>query len=118
MSPLLSVDEALERILDGAEPSAVEFAAVEAAHRRTLAEPLAALLTLPPFDASAMDGYAVRAADVMRLPASLTMIGESAAGHPFDGSVGPAQKVRIFTGDSMPARADAVVIQENAGQEK
>jgi molybdopterin molybdotransferase len=65
-----------------------------------------------------MDGYAVRAADVMRLPASLTMIGESAAGHPFDGSVGPGQTVRIFTGASMPAGADAVVIQENAGQEK
>ena len=63
-----------------------EAVAIEAAHGRTLAEPLAALLTQPPFDASAMDGYAVRAADVARLPATLALIGEAAAGHPFAGS--------------------------------
>ena len=71
MPPPLSVDEALARILDGVAPTPAEAVAIEAAHRRTLAEPLAALITQPPFDASAMDGYAVRAADVARLPATL-----------------------------------------------
>jgi molybdopterin molybdotransferase len=87
--------------------------AIEAAHRRTLAEPLAALITQPPFDASAMDGYALRGADVARLPATLDVIGEAAAGHPFAGAVGAGQAVRIFTGAPLPAGADAVIIQEN-----
>src|SRR5688572_4260377 len=109
----LSVEEALARILDAVAPMPPELVAIEAAHRRTLAEPLAALLTQPPFDASAMDGYAVRAADVARLPATLTVIGEAAAGHPFSGSVGGGQAVRIFTGAPLPAGTDAVVIQED-----
>ena len=113
MSPPLSVDEALERILDGVEPTAVEIAPVEAAHRRTLAAPLAALLTQPPFDASAMDGYAVRAGDVARLPATLAVIGTAAAGHPFAGAIASGQAVRIFTGAPLPVGADAIVIQEN-----
>ena len=111
--PALSVDEALDRILDGVAPTPAEPVAIEAAHRRTLAEPLAALLTQPPFDASAMDGYAVRAADVAKLPATLAVIGEAAAGHPFSGSVAAGQAVRIFTGAPLPAGADAIVIQEN-----
>ncbi len=113
----LSVEEALQRILEGVEPTLAEAVAIEAAHRRTLAEPLAALLTQPPFDASAMDGYAVRAADVARLPSTLEVIGQAAAGHPFAGSIGPGQAVRIFTGAPLPAGADAVVIQENTVQE-
>jgi molybdopterin molybdotransferase len=112
--PALSVDEALGRILDGVEPTPSESVAIEAAHRRTLAEPLAALLTQPPFDASAMDGYAVRAADVAKLPATLAVIGQAAAGHPFCSSVAPGEAVRIFTGAPLPAGADAIVIQENA----
>src|SRR5262245_27981516 len=110
---LLSVEAALERILEGVAPTPVERAAIAAAHGRTLAEPLPALLTQPPFDASAMDGYAVRAADVARLPATLAVIGTAAAGHPFAGGVGAGQAVRIFTGAPLPAGADAVVIQEN-----
>ncbi|MBO0740523.1 MAG: molybdopterin molybdotransferase MoeA [Hyphomicrobiaceae bacterium] len=113
MSSPLSVDEALGRILDGVAPTAVEFASVETAHRRTLAQPLAALLTQPPFDASAMDGYAVRAGDVDRLPATLAVIGTAAAGHPFAGTLAAGQAVRIFTGAPLPAGADAIVIQEN-----
>ena len=61
-----------------------------------------------------MDGYAVRAADVARLPATLAVIGEAAAGHPFSGAVGAGQAVRIFTGAPVPEGADAIVIQENA----
>jgi molybdopterin molybdotransferase len=114
MPPPLTVDEALARILEGVAPTRPERVAVEAAHRRTLAEPLAALNTQPPFDASAMDGYAVRAADVASLPATLSVIGEAAAGHPYGGSpVGTDQAVRVFTGAPMPDGTDAVVIQEN-----
>jgi molybdopterin molybdotransferase len=80
---------------------------------RVLAADLAAKLTQPPFPASAMDGYAVRAVDVQNLPATLIMIGEAAAGHPFGGSVGGGEAVRIFTGAPVPAGADLIVIQEN-----
>src|SRR5882757_6490921 len=118
MPPPLSVDEALARILSGVARTPAESVAIEAAHRRTLAEPLAAVLTQPPFDASAMDGYAVRASDVGRLPATLELIGEAAAGHPFGGTVAAGQAVRIFTGAPLPAGADAVVIQEDATQDK
>ena len=114
---LLSVEEALQRILDGVEPTPAESVPIAAAAGRTLAAPLAARLTQPPFDASAMDGYAVRHADVRTLPATLTEIGQAAAGHPFAGSVGPGQAVRIFTGAPVPAGADAVVIQENVARD-
>jgi molybdopterin molybdotransferase len=118
MASALTVEQALQRILADVTPTPAEMIDLEAAHRRTLAEPLAALLTQPPFDASAMDGYAVRASDVTRLPATLSVIGEAAAGHPFDGSVGPGQAVRIFTGAALPRGADAVVIQENTISER
>src|SRR5215469_11632665 len=84
------------------------------AHGRVLAEDLSALRTQPPTDVSAMDGYAVRAVDVANAPASLALIGEVAAGRPFDGTVGAGEAARIFTGGVMPAGADAVVIQEHA----
>ena len=113
----LSVEDALARILDAVAPTQPELVAIEAAHRRTLAEPLAALLTQPPFDASAMDGYAVRAADVATLPATLAVIGEAAAGHPFCGSVDAGQTVRIFTCAPLPAGTDAVVIQEDTARD-
>jgi molybdopterin molybdotransferase len=113
MAPPLSVEDALARILDGVAPLGAETVAIEAARGRTLAAPLAARLTQPPFDASAMDGYAVRAADVAKLPATLTVIGQAAAGHPFAGTVAPGHAARIFTGAPLPAGADAIVIQEN-----
>lgn len=114
MSTPLSVDAALAHILAGVVPSPSETIAIEAARGRILAANLAATLTQPPFDASAMDGYAVRAADVTSLPATLTVIGEAAAGHPFGGRVNPGEAVRIFTGAPVPDGADAIVIQENA----
>ncbi len=113
MAAPLTVEDALARIVEDVAPSPAETVAIEAAHRRTLAAPLAALLTQPPFDASAMDGYAVRAADVATLPATLAVIGQAAAGHPFAGTLAAKQAVRIFTGAPLPAGADAVVIQEN-----
>lgn len=109
----LTVDQALARILDGVAPTAAETVPIARAHGRTLAANLAARLTQPPFDASAMDGYAVRASDVATLPARLDVIGEAAAGHPFEGALAHGQAVRIFTGAPVPAGADAVVIQEN-----
>ncbi len=112
-APLLSVEEALARILADAGPLGTERIAIDAAHDRILAGPLAAPQTHPPFDASAMDGYAVRTEDVAQLPAKLRLIGESAAGHPFDGCVGPGETVRIFTGAPVPEGADGVVIQEH-----
>jgi molybdopterin molybdotransferase len=114
---LLSVEDALARVLDAVEPTASEMMAVERAHGRVLARPLQALLTQPPFAASAMDGYAVRAADVAALPATLDVVGTAAAGHPFAGRVGLGEAVRIFTGAPVPEGADAIVIQENAGAE-
>jgi molybdopterin molybdotransferase len=117
MTAPLSVDEALRRILDGVEPVPLELVPIQGAHGRTLAEPLAGLITQPPFDASAMDGYAVRTGDVQRLPATLTVIGQAAAGHPFTGSLGPGEAVRIFTGAPLPEGADAIVIQENTARE-
>ena len=114
---LLSVEEALRRILDGVVPTEAEPVAIEQAHNRVLAEPLRARVTQPPFNASAMDGYAVRAADMARLPTTLTVIGEAAAGHPFSGSVGQGQAVRIFTGAPVPEGADAIVIQENTDRD-
>jgi molybdopterin molybdotransferase len=111
---LLPVDDALARVLDGVAATAPETVAVEAAHGRVLAEPLSALLTQPPFTAAAMDGYAVRAADIAAFPATLTVVGTAAAGHPYQGGVRPGEAVRIFTGAPVPEGADALVIQENA----
>lgn len=110
---LLPVDEALARILDGVTPLGSESVGLLAAADRVLGEDVTARLTQPPFDASAMDGYAVRAADVAMVPAELRVIGESNAGGPFDGTVGAGEAARIFTGGSVPRGADAVVIQEN-----
>src|SRR5262249_15796454 len=109
--------EALASILDGVTPLETEIVAIDAAHGRTLAAPLAAQHTQPPFDASAMDGYAVRHADVARVPARLNVTGESAAGRGFRGSVGAGEAVRIFTGAPVPPGADAIVIQENTKRE-
>jgi molybdopterin molybdotransferase len=110
---LLSVDEALARVLDGLAPLEAERVAIEDARARVLAEDLAARVTQPPFDASAMDGYAVRAADVSSLPARLRVIGVAAAGSGFRQHVGQGEAVRIFTGAPVPEGADTVVIQEN-----
>jgi molybdopterin molybdotransferase len=86
---------------------------LETCRERVLAEDVAANLTQPPFDASAMDGYAVRAEDVAALPATLRLIGESLAGSGYHGEVGPGEAVRIFTGAPVPKGADTIVIQEN-----
>lgn len=110
---LVPVDEALARLLDGAGPSGEERVPLLEAMDRVLAAPLTALRTQPPFDASAMDGYAVRGDDIVSIPAHLSVKGSAAAGHGFSDRVGKGEAVRIFTGAPMPAGADTVVIQEN-----
>ena len=111
---LLPVAEAIARIVAGVEPLPSETVPLLEAGGRTLAEPLIAARTQPPFPASAMDGYAVRAADVASAPATLKLIGESAAGKRFAGVLGAGQAARIFTGAPVPEGADAILIQENA----
>jgi len=111
---LLSVDEALALVLKGLAPLEAEQVAIGDAFDRVLAADIAARVTQPPFDASAMDGYAVRAADVTTLPVTLELIGEAAAGARFAGTLGPGQAVRIFTGAPVPDGADTIAIQENA----
>ena len=110
---LMPVTEALSAVLAGAEPLREEMVALDAAHRRVLARDVAALRTQPPQAMSAMDGYAVRAADAADVMARLKVIGEVAAGRPFENTVGAGEAVRIFTGGVIPAGADAVIIQED-----
>ena len=109
---LLSVAEALERVLAHAAPLPAEHAVLSEAYGRVLTDDLKALRTQPPANVSAMDGYAVRAADVTHASVRLKIIGEVAAGRPFAQTVGPDQAARIFTGGVLPAGADTVVIQE------
>jgi len=111
---LLSVADALARVLEHAAPLPAEEAPLADAAGRVLAYGLKARRTQPPADVSAMDGYAVRAADVANVPVRLKVIGEVAAGRPFTRAVGPGEAARIFTGGLMPDGADTVVIQEHA----
>src|SRR2546427_5411352 len=113
----MPVAEALARVLADAAPLPAEATPLSEAHGRVLAADVAALRTQPPADVSAMDGYAVRAADVATVPARLRLVGEVAAGHPFEGTVGAGEAARIFTGGLLPRGSDTVVIQENARRE-
>ena len=114
---LMPVAEALGRVLAGAQPLPAQAMPLAEAHGRVLAEDLAALRTQPPADVSAMDGYAVRVADVAKMPTKLKVVGEVAAGHPFEGAVGAGEAARIFTGGVLPPGADTIVIQEHTARE-
>jgi molybdopterin molybdotransferase len=109
---LLSVADALERVLANAAPLPAEEVPLRDAAGRVLTYDLKSLRTQPPADVSAMDGYAVRAADVANTPVALKVIGEVAAGRPFAAHVGPGEAARIFTGGVVPQGADAIIIQE------
>ena len=110
---LMPVADALAAILAGAEPLGEEMVALEDAHHRVLARDVAAKRTQPPQAMSAMDGYAVRAADAAHVNARLKVIGKVAAGRPFDRALGQGEAARVFTGGVIPDGADAVVIQED-----
>src|SRR5256885_9347798 len=109
----MPVTEALSAVLAGAEPLPEQTVALYAAYHRVLARDIAALRTQPPQAMSAMDGYAVRSVDASRAGARLKVIGEIAAGRPFDKAVHGGEAVRIFSGGGMPEGADAAVIQED-----
>ncbi|MFM8750963.1 gephyrin-like molybdotransferase Glp [Rhabdaerophilum sp.] len=117
-TPLLPVAQALARLLARAEalPKQAETAPIIRAAGRVLAADLVATRTQPPFAMSAMDGYALRAEDC-RPGKPLRLLGESAAGHPFEGRLEPGAAIRIFTGAKLPDGADSVLIQEDARAE-
>lgn len=115
MKALLPVADARSRLLSAARPiDDIVNVPLGEADGRVLAVDLAARLTQPPFDASAMDGYALRAEDASAVGTELSVIGTASAGHAFEGIVGPGETVRIFTGAPLPQGADSVLIQEDA----
>ncbi len=112
---LMPVEDALQRLLAGTKAiTETEPADLHSASGRVLAEDVAARLTHPPFDASAMDGYALRHTDIATIGSVVEVIGTSAAGHAFSGTVEAGQAVRIFTGAPVPQGADTVLLQEDA----
>lgn len=113
MSDLIPVAEAQKRIMDAMRHMPAERISLSEALGRVLAEDLVARRTQPPKAVSAMDGYAVRAEDVVQIPAKLRVVGHVPAGQSYAGRIGPGEAVRIFTGAPLPDGADAIVIQEN-----
>ena len=111
---LLSVEDARARMLAEVSALPAETVLLGDAIGRVLAEDVAAIRDQPPFTASAMDGWALRSADA---PGALVIVGESAAGHGYEGVLGAGQAVRIFTGAALPAGADTIVIQEDADRQ-
>lgn len=110
---LISFDAAVELIRSVAQPLGTEMVPIASAAGRVLAAPIIARIDSPRADVSAMDGYAVRDADVAETPARLRIVGESFAGAGWNGTVAAGECARIFTGAPVPAGADRVVIQEN-----
>lgn len=116
---LLTVETAQQRILQLAQPiGGVERVAIRSAQGRILAEPIISPINVPPHANSAMDGYAISAADLKgNAPLQLSVIGTAWAGQPFTGTVKPGQCVRIMTGAKLPAGADTVIMQEHVQRE-
>ena len=114
MTPLLPVTDAQARLFAIAPRVATERVSLAAAAGRWTAEPVIALRAQPGADLSSMDGYAIRFDD---LPGPWRVIGESAAGRAFDGSIGRREAARIFTGAAMPGGADSVLVQEEAARD-
>ena len=109
---MITVEEAQDLLFGLVSPLEVEFVPLANAAGRVLAQDVAATRNQPPFAASSMDGYAMNR-DEVELHAMFKVVGESAAGHGFAGTVGAGQAVRIFTGAPVPEGTDFVVIQEN-----
>jgi molybdopterin molybdotransferase len=114
---MLSVAEARARIVAAFHPLGSEQVGLLSALGRVLAADVAARVTQPPAAVSAMDGYAVRADDVAKVPARLRVVGQAPAGGAYDGQVGAGQAVRIFTGGPLPAGTDTIIIQEDTASE-
>lgn len=109
---MITVEDARKLLLGLVSPLEAETVPLADAAGRVLARDVAATRDQPPFAASSMDGYAVKSAEV-EMHAMFKVIGEAAAGHGFEGTVGAGQAVRIFTGAPLPNGADFVVIQED-----
>jgi molybdopterin molybdotransferase len=114
---MISFDEALDRLCSAVRTLGTETVSIDEAAGRVLAAPVIARISSPRADVSAMDGYAVRAADIAVVPARLAIVGEAYAGGSWDGQFGAGQCVRIFTGAAVPAGADRIVIQEDVRRE-
>ena len=112
----LTVEEARRRVLAGVAPLGRETVPLAESLGRALAEPITAQRPQPPFDASAMDGWAIRRSDY-RAGERFVIVGESAAGKAFSGHLGARQAVRIFTGAPVPSGADLVILQEEANRD-
>lgn len=112
LMPLATALETLRQRL--APVTGVEEVALDKAAGRILADDITTAIDVPPHDNSAVDGYAFRHADLKAAKGRLRVVGRAAAGHPFDGPVGAAEAVRIFTGGAMPAGPDTVLMQEDA----
>lgn len=112
---MISVEEALAKVLALAPDPQPEEVPLAEAWDRVLLKPAVSRMTQPPFDASAMDGYAIRNEDIGR---TLTVVGEAAAGHPYPGTASPGTAVRIFTGAPVPPGFDRVIMQENVVRNK
>lgn len=114
---MLALEDAQQRVLSAAQPLGAEMVSINEAIGRVANENIPAPIDLPPFENSAMDGYAVRAQDLTALrpenPVGLRLIGRVAAGEVFDGQVDAGQCVRLFTGSPLPPGANAVVMQED-----
>ncbi len=113
-APMISVAEARARLLALIEPVGAETVSLLDAAGRVLRAPIVARRTQPPFAASAMDGYAVRAGDLAEPGATLRLVGAAPAGAVPEAPLGPGETVRIFTGAPLPRGADAVLLQEDA----
>ena len=110
---MIPVEEARTRILAGIAATPAEVVALAEAWGRVLARPVLSRLTQPPRDVSAMDGYALRAADAT-LGATLKVVGAAPAGHPWKGTLAPGEALRLFTGSVVPDGADSILLQEDA----
>lgn len=118
MMGLLSVSEARAKLIDGCSLTSAEMVSLSDCHNRITADDIRARITQPPFDASAMDGYAIALDGNLsdeggNFPSEFKLIGESSAGHPFNGKVTVGEAVRIFTGAVVPDGANHIAIQEN-----
>lgn len=114
---MISVEEARHNIISALSPVSTETIAIDEAAGRLLAEDIYSRRTQPPADLSAMDGYAVKSADVASVPVTLAVVGEAPAGGSYDNQVNQGEAVRIFTGGPLPVGTDAIVIQEDTNRD-
>ena len=114
VAPLLTVEEALARVLGRVRPLPAESVPLEDAAARVLSEDARAVIDLPRFPSSAMDGFALRSADT---PGTLPVVGRIAAGRPADRALAPGEAMAIATGGVVPEGADAHTLHPDADSE-